>query len=74
MQGTFGLQSKTPWPFSTSMDTLGSIFPGKMGRVKLTQVAIRMRRPDLLKTPLDKNLDGALASSLRSALAEVTKG
>lgn len=56
------------------METLDSIFPGKMGRVQLTRVAIRMRRPDLLKKPTNQELDSALASALRAALNDVARG
>ncbi len=54
--------------------TLGSLFPGKMGRVELTRVAIKMRRPDLLKMKPTAALDGKTASDLEAAIAVVRKG
>lgn len=54
--------------------TLNSLFPGKMGRVVLTRVAIRMRRPDLLKMPGDEPIDSATASELEAARDLVSRG
>ena len=54
--------------------TLDSLFPGKMGRVVLTRVAIRLRRPDLLKTPGDQQLDSATISELEAARDLVSHG
>ncbi len=54
--------------------TLGDLFPGRMGRVELTRVAIRIRRPDLLKKPPTATLDDAVLGLLTAAKAQVKKG
>ena len=56
------------------MTTIESLFPGKMGRVMLTRVAIRMRRPELLKMNKTEVLAEELADKVREALAMVKKG
>lgn len=74
MENTETLNPIDSGPYPIPMETLDSIFPGKMGRVQLTRVAIRMRRPDLLKKPTNQELDSALASALRAALNDVARG
>jgi hypothetical protein len=54
--------------------TLQDLFPGKMGKVELTRIAIRLRMPHLLRSAPDAPLDAALAATLQSALDEVRKG
>jgi len=54
--------------------TIGSIFPGKMGRVELTRVAIRLRMPELLKKSPNEKLEPELADKLKIALTDVRKG
>lgn len=72
-----------PWTlkFATPRDvqqrmptTLGELFPGKMGRVELTRVAIRIRRPDLLKMPPHTILNDELTELLRATQQLVAKG
>ncbi len=54
--------------------TLQELFPGKMGKVELTRIAIRLRMPQLLKSPTDAPLDEALVATLQTALDTVRKG
>lgn len=54
--------------------TLGELFPGRMGRVVLTRVAIRVRRPDLLKMPPSTALEADLVALLEDAKTHVQKG
>lgn len=54
--------------------TLSELFPGNVGRVELTRVAVRMRRPDLLRMPPTVQLDTATAQQLQAALAQVRRG
>jgi len=54
--------------------TLEDLFPGRMGRVVLTRVAIRVRRPDVLKLPSTTELDDHLVTLLTDAKAQVQKG
>lgn len=57
-----------------STATLEELFPGKMGRVKLSRIAVKLRRPDLLKMAPDAQIDNKLAASLRVALQSIDKG
>ncbi len=54
--------------------TLSQLFPGKMGRVDLARVAIRLRMPDLLKMTPAEVMAPELATKLTEALAAVKKG
>jgi|GEM_PF-1300202 len=54
--------------------TLEDLFPGRMGRVVLTRVAIRVRRPDVLKMAPTAHLDDKLAALLTDAKTQVQKG
>ena len=54
--------------------TLTELLPGNMGRVVLTRVALRLRRPDLLKMPIETPLDPALLAALLPAIDAVRKG
>lgn len=54
--------------------TLGELFPGKVGRVELTRVALRLRRPDLLRMKPTAQLDSATQAKLESALNQVRRG
>ncbi len=54
--------------------TIGELFPGKVGRVELTRVALRLRRPDLLKMKPTQEIDSATQSKLESALNQVRRG
>lgn len=56
------------------MNTIGDIFPGNMGRVRLTRVALKLRMPALLTTAADLSLDSSLVVRLMTCLAEVQKG
>jgi hypothetical protein len=53
---------------------LCELLPGNMGRVVLTRVALRLRRPDLLKMSDQVPLDAALLATLMTAIAAVRKG
>lgn len=53
--------------------TLGELFPGKLGRVQLTRVAVRLRRPDLLKLAPATVLEPELVLKLQQA-ADAVKG
>lgn len=53
---------------------LCQLLPGNMGRVVLTRVALRMRRPDLLKMSDQTPLDPALLALLLPAIDAVRKG
>lgn len=54
--------------------TIGEIFPGNMGRVRLTRVALKLRMPALLRMPPEQSLDQELLEKLTICLAEVQKG
>lgn len=54
--------------------TLGSLFVGNMGSVELSQVAIRLRKPALLRAELSQPLDAQLYAELSNALTEVRRG
>ena len=56
------------------MNTITDIFPGHMGRVRLTRVALKLRMPTLLQMPGDQMLDPGLLAKLTTCLAEVQKG
>ncbi len=53
---------------------LKDLFPGNMGRVLLTRVAIRLRMPNLMKMDPAKPLAPQLAEQLRAALDDVKRG
>lgn len=54
--------------------TLNTLFAGNMGRVVLTRVALRLRKPELLKMTPDQPLDAALAEILVAARDAVNRG
>lgn len=54
--------------------TLAELFPGKLGRMELTRVALRLRRPDLLKMSFDTPLDKTTRATLANALIQVRRG
>ncbi len=54
--------------------TISELLPGNMGRVVLTRVALRLRRPDLLKMSVAVPLDPALIAMLLPAIEAVKKG
>lgn len=54
--------------------TLTELLPGNVGRVVLTRVALRLRRPDLLKMSVELQLDAALLATLMPAIDAVRKG
>jgi hypothetical protein len=54
--------------------TLGELFPGNVGRVVLTRVAVRLRMPALLKTPPTAVLDEELAAIVVAAAEAVKRG
>ena len=56
------------------MNTLMELFPGDMGRVRLTRVALKLRMPALLKMQPEQLLDSALLTRLTNCLAEVQRG
>lgn len=66
----FSLRQPSCWKAMT----LGELFPGKLGRVQLTRVAVRLRRPDLLKLALDAELEAELLQKLQTAMAAVKEG
>lgn len=56
------------------MNTLAELFPGNIGRVVLTRVAVRLRMPALLKTPTSTPLDGDLYARVVAAAEAVRRG
>ncbi len=50
------------------------LFPGKMGKVELTRVAIRMRLPRLLKMKPNETMDDELVKRVKATLEEVRQG
>lgn len=54
--------------------TLGALFPGKMGRVDLTRVALRIQRPDLLKMSPQTIINDELTELLRRTKQLIEKG
>lgn len=54
--------------------TLTQLLPGNMGRVVLTRVALRLRRPDLLRMSCEIPLDPALLDTLLPAIDAVRRG
>lgn len=54
--------------------TIGEIFPGNMGRVRLTRVALKLRMPALLRMAPEQSLEQELLEKLTTCLAEVQKG
>ncbi|MCC6876451.1 MAG: hypothetical protein IT378_19260 [Sandaracinaceae bacterium] len=54
--------------------TIADLFPGAMGRVWLSRVALRLRDPSLLRLPPQTVLDAAEVTRLRAALADVREG
>ena len=56
------------------MNTLEEMFAGRMGRVVLTRVAIRVRKPEILKMSVSAPLEVALIEELERARREVSGG
>lgn len=56
------------------MTTIGDVFPGNMGRLMLTRVALRLRMPELMKLSPSHCLESALLARLQTTLVEVKKG
>lgn len=56
------------------MTTIGEVFPGNMGRLMLTRVALRLRMPELMKLSPGQEIEPALLLRLQTTLAEVKKG
>jgi hypothetical protein len=54
--------------------TLDSLFTGNMGRVVLTRVAVRLRKPELLKMTASAPLDPAMIDMLIAARDAVKRG
>lgn len=54
--------------------TLAILFKGNLGRVTLTRVALRLRRPDLLVIPTDQPLEPGLVDVLVAARDAVNRG
>jgi hypothetical protein len=54
--------------------TLGTLFVGNMGRVVLTRVAVRLRKPELLKMRADEPLESSLVEILVAARDAVSRG
>lgn len=54
--------------------TLGELFPGNVGRVVLTRVAVRLRMPVLLRMTPSDELPGDIASLVEEAAAAVKRG
>lgn len=50
------------------------LFPGKMGRVELTRVAISLRMPALMRSKPTDTIDPALVPRIEDALKTVRKG
>lgn len=59
---------------SVGATRLSALFPGKMGRVMLTRVAIRIRRPELLKLKAESELEPALLATLNQAIVDIRRG
>jgi hypothetical protein len=51
--------------------TMDDLFPGNIGRMKLTRVILRLKRPDLRNLPPAQALDPALADLLRKTIKEL---
>ena len=54
--------------------TLGDIFPGNLGRLMLSAVVLRLRRPELMRMSMETPLDARLEAELREALMAVREG
>ena len=54
--------------------TLSELFPGNIGRVWLTRVAIRMRMPELMRMAPGEALEGSLLERVSATLVEVRRG
>ncbi len=54
--------------------TIADLFPGNMGRVLMTRVAIRTRMPALMKMTPDEPIDEKLLAQLRIAIEQVKRG
>lgn len=54
--------------------TINTLFEGNMGRVVLTRVALRLRKPELLKMNVEQPLDAALINLLVAARDAVNRG
>lgn len=54
--------------------TLGELFPGNLGRMELTRVALRIKRADLLKMKPEQVIDEDTHKALVAAIAEVRRG
>ncbi|MFT6147042.1 MAG: hypothetical protein ACJAZO_003740 [Myxococcota bacterium] len=53
--------------------TIEELFPGKMGRVELTRVAISLRLPDLMRAKPSDPVSPELLTHLQDALKQVRK-
>lgn len=56
------------------METIAELFPGNMGRVQLTRVALKIRMPALMTMPPHEVIEPGLLQKITSALADVKKG
>ena len=54
--------------------TINALFAGNMGRVVLTRVALRLRKPELLKMTPDQPLEAALVEMLVATRDAVNRG
>ncbi len=53
--------------------TLFKLFPGNTGRVELTRVALRLRRPELLRMKPTSPLDPGLVATLQATLSDLRR-
>jgi hypothetical protein len=56
------------------MGTLAELFPGNMGRVQLTRVALKLRMPALMTMSPTAVIEPELLQKLITTLADVRKG
>ncbi|MBE2251254.1 MAG: hypothetical protein IAE78_17065 [Myxococcus sp.] len=54
--------------------TIAELFPGNMGRVWMTRVALRLRMPELMKLVPSTTLEAELQRRLAATLDEVKRG
>jgi hypothetical protein len=47
-----------------SQTTLRKLFPGNLGRLTLSTVVLRLKRPELMKIPMDAPITDELAQEL----------
>jgi len=56
------------------MATLQDLFPGRLGRLDLARVILKLRMPELADMAMSDELPQELSVKLRAALSQVKKG